>query len=372
MKVLLAPDSFKGCLSSKEVCEALEKGIKEFSKDIDVMQFPSSDGGEGFCDCMRNIFGGEIVRLAVSYPLGNRGASSFVYNRDTKTAYIELASASGLMLVREEERDIMNSSTYGTGELMREAVRIGAKTLVVGLGGSATNDCGIGILSALGMRFYDANGNELPPIAKSLDKVCKADKNQLLDLSNIKIVAACDVKNPLCGINGAAEVFSRQKGASEEEVKLLDAALLSFAQVMGIDPSLQGAGAAGGVGAAILSVLGGKYVSGASLLLDSSIFATALKGTDVLITGEGNTDAQTAYGKLVSVVLEAAHKYKIYSYVVSGGLSQGYEALRSLGVREFYSLVDDNHPIEYCLKNAKEMISEKAYTIFESMKKVSS
>lgn len=368
MNILLAPDSFKGCLTSVEVCRALANGIKEYSKDVNIMQFPSSDGGEGFCDCMRNIFGGELIEREVSFPLGNRGLAGFAFNSDKKTAFVELAAASGLALVPASERNVLLSSTFGTGELICEAVSLGAKRIFVGLGGSATNDCGIGMLAALGMRFYDSRGDQLEPVAASLPLVSYADKSSLLDFSGIDIVAACDVKNPLCGVNGAAEVFSRQKGASEKEVAFLDKAARNFAKVLNIDPDIGGSGAAGGVGAAVLSVLGGRYVSGASLLVDSCEFQKALSDADIVITGEGNTDAQTAFGKLVGVVVNAAREKNVRAFVVSGGLSDGYEALYSLGAEQMISLSDEKHDREYCIKNARRLLFEKA---FELMKQIS-
>lgn len=341
----------------------MSEGVKKHSENIEVMQFPSSDGGEGFCDCMRNIFGGEVIKAYVTYPLGDKGEASFVYLSETKTAYVELASASGLMLVPEENRNIMQSSTKGTGELIKKAIDSGAKTIVLGLGGSATNDCGMGLLYALGMRFLDSAGFELKPIAANLGKVQYVVKQNFVDASGIKFVAACDVKNPLCGKNGAANVFARQKGASDEDVEFLDKAVLHFARKLNIDPELSGAGAAGGVGAAVLSVLNGEYVSGASLLVNSDKFKTALSQADVLITGEGNTDSQTACGKLVSVVASSAKAQGVKTVVVSGGLSKGYEVLRDFGVAEFRSLMDKVGNLEYCLAHAKELITEIAFEL---------
>ena len=363
MNVLLAPDSFKGCLTSSEVCAAMEKGIKQADKSINVLRFPSSDGGEGFCDCMRNIYGGNTIESEVTWPLGDRGKARFIYNSITKTAYIELASASGLMLVPKEKRNILNSSTLGTGELIKNAMDIGAKTIVVGLGGSATNDCGMGLLYALGMRFLDSAGFELKPAARSMARVSYVVKDKMVDISAVNFVAACDVKNILCGENGAAEIFSRQKGASEEEVAFLDKAAARFANVLGIDSNLQGAGAAGGVGAAMLSVLNAKYVSGASLLVSSPSFQSALRKADLLITGEGNTDAQTAFGKLVSVVLASAKTKNVKAVVLSGGLSDGYEKLREHGAMAFYSLTESGYDVDYCIAHAAELISDVANRI---------
>ena len=363
MRVMLAPDSYKGCLTSKEVCAAITEGIKNVSDSIDVVQFPSSDGGEGFCDCMRNIYGGDFIKREVTYPLGNRGFAEFVLNKETKTAFIELASASGLPLVPKEERNILVANTYGTGELICEAINLGATNIVIGLGGSATNDCGIGMLSAMGMRFLDEDGYDLIPRPTSMNFVKNVDKSKMIDLAGVKFTAACDVKNPLCGKNGAAEVFSRQKGASEDEVALLDAWARSFASALGIDPELSGSGAAGGVGAAVLSVLGGTYVSGASLLVNSDGFKNALACSDLLITGEGNSDYQTAYGKLVSVVVSSAKEAGVKSVVLSGGLSDGYEALYDIGVEECFSLVSEKYSVDYCIAHAYELLTVKAQEI---------
>lgn len=356
MNILLAPDSYKGCLTSQEVCDAIEKGIKKANNNAKVMQFPSSDGGEGFCDCMRRLFGGEIIKREVTYPLGDKGYAEFVFVDETKTAYIELASASGLPLVPKEKRDVLKASTVGTGELIKAALQLGASTIYVGLGGSATNDCGMGLLYALGMRFLDSAGFELKPCGKSLARVSYVVKSNMPDLSDVKFIAACDVKNTLCGENGAAQVFSRQKGATDEQVAFLDKAALHFARVIGIDPELLGAGAAGGVGGAMLSVLGAEYISGASLLVNSEQFKRALASSDLLITGEGNTDSQTACGKLVSVVLESAKQNGVPAVVLSGGLSDGYETLRKNGASMFCSLLESGHELDYCIEHAYELI----------------
>lgn len=368
MRVLLAPDSYKGCLTSKEVCAAMTEGIKRFSKDIDVVQFPSSDGGEGFCDCMRNLYGGTIEKREVTYPLGDRGFTEFVFVSDTKTAFIELASASGLPLVPKEKRNILRAYTYGTGELICEAVKLGAKKIVIGLGGSATNDCGIGMLSAMGARFLTEDGYDLLPYPTSLEQVSRIDKSNMIDLTGIEFVAACDVKNPLCGVNGAAEVFSRQKGATDDEVRYLDAAALSFANALGIDPDLSGSGAAGGVGAAVLSVLGGSYVSGASLLVDSNAFKNAISTSDLVITGEGNSDAQTTFGKLVSVVATSAKNFGVKTFVLSGGLSDGYETLYDIGVSKCFSLTNNQYSVEYCIEHAYDLLVERTYQAVSSFR----
>lgn len=367
MNILVAPDSFKGCLTSNEVCSAISMGAIKAHPNVKIMQIPSSDGGEGFCVSMKQIFGGEWIKREVTFPLGNKGIASYVYNNKNNTAYIELASAAGLSLVAKEERNPLSSTTYGVGELILSAISLGAKNIVVGLGGSATNDCGIGILSALGMRFLDKDGNALSPIPISLPKIYSVDNSQMINLSGVKFTAACDVRNPLCGNDGAAEVYARQKGASDLDVQLLDSYALRFADILGIDPNIEGAGAAGGVGAALLSVLGATYVSGAALLTSSDYFQNAIKMADVVITGEGNTDKQTLCGKLVSVVANAANVYNVPVVVLSGGLSDGYNKLSRYGVKSFYSLKKENMSLEYCINNAYDLLVKEAELIVREL-----
>ncbi|MBE6692731.1 MAG: glycerate kinase [Ruminococcaceae bacterium] len=356
MKILLAPDSFKGCLSSSEVCRALERGIRGFDSAIEIIQFPSSDGGEGFCDCMLNLFGGDIIKREVTSPIGERVSARYGYNKETDTAFIELALAAGLHFVDDDSPSILKRNTFGVGELIKDAVALGAKKIIMGLGGSATNDCGIGILSALGVKFFDKDGCDLEPIPINLNKIVSVDKTEMIDLSGISIVAACDVKNPLCGENGAAKVFAKQKGASAEEIEFLDEAALQFSKQLEINPDGVGYGAAGGVGMALVEFLGASYVSGAELLVDSQSFQNALEGADLLITGEGNSDSQTINGKLVSVVVSAAKAKNVDSIVISGGLSKGYEALYSLGAKDCYALCERDEDRKFSIYHAPELL----------------
>lgn len=368
MNILIAPDSFKGSLTSQQVCDAISSGAITAEPNVNIKQIPSSDGGEGFCSSMKAIFGGDWHSREVTFPLGEKNSASFVYNLPSKTAYIEFAAASGLCLVEKDKRDVMQSTTYGVGELIRYSVEIGAKEIVVGLGGSATNDGGLGILSALGMRFFDKNGCELPPVAKSLAAISSFDASSVIDLSGIHIVAACDVNNPLCGEFGASRVYAKQKGANDEEIQFLDQALLSYSKILGIDPNVNGSGAAGGAGAALISVLGADYVSGAQLVTRSKVFREALLWADFVITGEGNTDVQTSYGKLVGEVALAAKDMGVPVIVLSGGISEGYEVLRSMGVSEFYSLSEMGYDKEYCIKNAFQLLKEKSFDIIRNNK----
>jgi len=361
MKILLCPDSYKGCLSSSEVCAAMTEGIIKANPNAEILQYPSSDGGEGFCDCMINLYGGVRVSREVTYPMGNKGTAGFIYNKNTSTAYIELATAAGLNLVEPEKRNILHATTYGVGELISHAVDLGAVNIIIGLGGSATNDYGIGMLAALGAVFIDKNGYFVAPYAENIESINCINTDNMLDFTGINIVAACDVKNPLCGEYGAARVFAKQKGATQLEIEYLDRIAQQFCNRLNIDVNKQGYGAAGGIGMAIIEFLNGTYVSGASLLINSESFSTALQSADLVITGEGNTDAQTANGKLVSEVAKTAKVKNVPVYVLSGGLSAGYEKLYDLGVTKCFSLAEDGYDIDYCIKNAYELIRDRIH-----------
>ncbi len=369
MRILLSPDSFKGCLSSVEVCSAISEGIKKANPDIEIMQYPSSDGGEGFCDCMKNIFGGSMIKKEVTYPMGDKGPAEFLFNEASKTAYIELASAAGLHLVPKDKRNIFEATTYGVGELICEAIELGLENIIIGIGGSATNDCGIGMLSAMGAVLVDQKGYYMVPCAEHMNDIKFIDTGNMIDTSNVRFIAACDVKNPLCGKNGAAAVFAKQKGANDIEAEWLDYAALSLSNAIGIDPFKEGYGAAGGVGMALMEFLNAQYVSGASLMVNSDSYQNALKSADLVITGEGNTDAQTVNGKLVSVVATEAKKNNKPVIVISGGLGDGYEVLYDIGVDKFCSLTEDIDDVEYCIAHAYELLSKKAEDLIRTIMK---
>ncbi len=357
--ILVAPDSYKGCLSSEEVGRAIERGIKRARADAEVIRFSASDGGEGFCECMRGIFGGDMVSREATYPDNTRGSASFLFCAASESAYIETASASGLTLVAPERRDILRATTLGTGELIKAAAELGAKRITIGLGGSATNDCGMGILHALGCRFYGAEGEELFPCGASLIKTKSADLSALKNLRGIKFKAACDVNNPLCGPDGAAFVFAPQKGADAGAVEALDKGALNFASVTGIDTETPGAGAAGGCGGALISLLGAEYESGAELLVNSRAFSEALQKCSAVFTGEGKTDLQTSHGKLVAVVAEKAKTFGKPVYVVSGAVEE-HETLEASGVTACFAATPHEMPLEEAFRRAPELVSAAA------------
>lgn len=362
-KIVIAADSYKGCLSSERVCAAMRSGISRASPDAETKVFPSSDGGEGFCDCMKHLFGGIEISREVTFPDGRRGEAVYLLADNGKKAYIELASASGLCLVPRGKKDIMTATTFGTGELIKDAAARGAREIVVGLGGSATNDCGIGLLAALGMRFFDARGNELPPIPVSMPLISKVDEKDFIGLENIGITAACDVRNPLCGRNGAARVYAKQKGASETQIDLLELAAERLASLVGFDKAAEGAGAAGGTGFALMRFLHAEYVSGASLLVGSREFRESLKDASLVMTGEGHTDSQTGEGKLVNEIALAAKENRVPVAVLSGGISGDIRNLYSNGVTAVFSICKAPSALGYCIENASALITDAAENI---------
>lgn len=289
-KYVLAIDSFKGCLTSREANQAAAEGIKSIYPDAEILQVPVSDGGEGFVEAFHSAIGGEIQELTVNDPLMRPVVAHYLL-KDT-TAVIEIAQASGLPLLTKEERNPLIATSYGTGELVVDAVRKGAKHLLVGLGGSATSDAGIGMIRALVDAFTN-NGTW----------------EDIKELKNISFTIASDVKNPLCGENGAAHVFGPQKGASPEDVLTLDNRARAFAEAsakhFGYDRSaMEGAGAAGGLGYAFLQYMGAECKSGIQLLLETIHFDEMVKDADLVITGEGSSDHQTLMGKLPVGILE--------------------------------------------------------------------
>lgn len=290
VKIVTAIDSFKGCLTSREANQATAEGIRSVCPDAEIVQVPVSDGGEGFVEAFHSAIGGDIQELTVNDPLMRPVVAKYLLKGTT--AVIEIAQASGLPLLKKEERNPLITSSYGTGELVADAVLKGAKHIIVGLGGSATSDAGIGMIRALVKIF-----------------VKKGTWDDIKELKNVLFTIASDVKNPLCGENGAAHVFGPQKGATQEDVITLDQQARRFAEAsakhFGFDRSkMKGAGAAGGLGYAFLQYLGAEFKSGIQLLLETIHFEEMVKDADLVITGEGSSDRQTLMGKLPMGILE--------------------------------------------------------------------
>ena len=324
-KILIAADSFKGSLSSAEVARAAALGVRRALPGCEAVGIPVADGGEGFTDAMLAACGGERHSLTVSDPLGRPVKAAYGILPDG-TAVIETAAASGLPLLAPEERNPLLTSTSGTGELIRDALDRGCRNVLLGLGGSATHDAGTGLLSALGFRFLDTSGQVLRGCGANLERIRTIDRSAIYPaLGSVRFTAACDVQTRFCGPEGAAATFAPQKGADTDAVTLLERGTASFADVIarsrphsGLD--LPGSGAAGGLGGALAALLGARLESGIDLVLDAAGFDALLQDADLVITGEGRIDAQTASGKAVWGVLKRARRAGVPVVAICGRL----------------------------------------------------
>ena len=357
MKIVIASDSFKGSLASIEVAQSIEMGIFDVFPSCDVVKVAVADGGEGTMDALCQTLGGRFIRIPVQDPIGRTIFASYVILEDGNTAVLEMSSASGLTLLTPAERNPMLTSTYGTGQLIDDAIGRGCRRFLVGIGGSATNDAGMGMLTALGYRFLDAEGNELSGAGASLSKVCGIDCSGVSQaVRDSEFIVACDVDSPLYGPDGAAYVFAPQKGADPDMVKALDDGLRHYADVVasytGKIPmhggpsctgetsimkdaaSMPGAGAAGGLGYAFVAFFGARLQRGVDMVLDAVGFDSIIEGADLVITGEGRIDAQTLTGKTPYGVLQRASRQNIPVIALAGSValddSSGFTAIRQI------------------------------------------
>lgn len=329
MRILFALDSFKGCLTSAEACAAAAAGAEPGDE---IRCIPVSDGGEGLVDVLIGATGGQRISVRVHGPLFEEREAEYGLSQDGGFAMVEVAAASGLPLVPPESRNPLHTTSYGTGELVADALRRGARRIVLGLGGSATNDAGLGLLQALGFRLLDGEGRELPPGATGSDLSKVAAMERPTDLPEFSLLAPCDVRAPLYGPDGAAHVFAPQKGASPEDVEVLDAGLRKVAEVFErlaggtgrpraeLVAKAPGSGAAGGIGAALLACLGARLVPGIDMVLDAVGLDKALHGADWIVTGEGRSDKQTLMGKVPAGIAERAKRAGVRVALLSGGL----------------------------------------------------
>ncbi len=320
MKILVAPDKFKGSITSPDACSALRAGIEAIGSH-EVLTFPMADGGDGFATVMAAYAGARERHCQVVDALDRPITATYFMDASGTTAIMELAAASGLALINEQDRNIMDSSTTGTGLMIRHAIDAGAKTIIVGIGGSATNDGGMGILHALGVQFMDEAGRHLPPAARSLPQVKEIIIPEPLPAIHFRL--AVDVVNPLTGPRGAAAVYGPQKGATEEDVIFLDAGLKSYAEVLErstgrVIDGIGGLGAAGGVPAGMSAVLDVEMLKGADMVVKASGFVAALKGADLVITGEGKMDEQSWQGKLTGRIADLAMEHGVTCVAVCG------------------------------------------------------
>lgn len=368
MKIVIAPDSFKGSLTALEVANAMEEGLRKYSKDFIIEKIPMADGGEGTVESLVALTSGELITVKVKDPLMREIKGFYGLLGDKKTAVIEMAAASGLPLLKENERNPLIASTYGTGQLIKDALDRGCKTFIIGIGGSATNDGGTGMLKALGVKFLKEDNKELKDGAIELSELCKIDMTdfdkRILDC-NIKI--ACDVENTLCGENGASFIFGPQKGADEKLVKTLDDNLYHYGKVLestfGIDViNIPGSGAAGGLGAAFI-VIKGKLERGIDIIIKESKLSEKLRDADLVFTGEGKIDYQTKFGKTPFGVASEAKKRNIPVIALAGGIGEGTDTLYELGFDGIFSIVDKPMTLDEAIKNGSELVKEATYRI---------
>lgn len=358
-KVVIAIDSLKGCLTSEEAGIAAVKGIKAVFPDCETLLFPVADGGEGMLDLLISATQGQYRTLTAHGPLMEPIQGRYGISGDGQTALIEMAAVSGLPLVPEGKRNPMLTTTYGTGELIRDALERGCRRFIVGIGGSATNDAGLGMLQALGFRFLDKRGNRLGTGGQILSQVAAIDTSAAHPaLREAHFTVACDVHNPFCGPDGAAYVFAPQKGADSGMVQALDEGMQALSQVIisatGKDISgVPGAGAAGGMGGGFLAFLDAELKPGIRLMLDALDFGRKIKGADLIFTGEGRADRQTAMGKVPSGILEEARKQHIPVIVLAGSIADT-ELMNRAGFQGVFSIA----PGPVSLENA--MIPEVA------------
>lgn len=374
MRIVVAPDSFKGSVSAVGTANAMEKGIKAVFPDAEVIKVPIADGGEGTVEALVTATNGQIIYQDVVGPLGDIIQSYWGILGDGKTAVIEMASASGLPLVPNDKKDPRITTTYGTGELIKAALAKGLEKIIIGIGGSATNDGGCGMAQALGGKFLDAEGYELPYGGAALVKLERVDLTGLDErLTNAEIIVACDVDNPLCGPKGATAVYGPQKGASPEMIGQLDAALKHFAgkaaDATGKDVAeYPGAGAAGGLGAGLLFFSNAALRPGVEIILETTGFESLVKSAQLVITGEGRTDFQTAFGKAPVGVAKLAKKYNVPTLCLSGGLGQGYEDVLEQGIDGLMSTVPGPMSLDECIEHGAEFIEMGAKRLCQMVK----
>ena len=366
MRIIAAPDSFKGSLSAVEVAAAIEAGVLAAAPDAVVVRLPVADGGEGTLDALVNATGGRKISRRVTGPLGDPVEAALGVLGDGETAVVEMAAASGLTLVPSHLRNPLLTTTYGTGELVRAALGAGVTKIVVGVGGSATNDGGAGAMQALGVRLLDAEGCDLPPGGASLLNLSSIDlSNVVFPRRGVEVKVACDVTNTLLGPEGASVVYGPQKGATPEMVRLLDKALERYAQVihrlLSKDiANLRGAGAAGGLAAGLAAFLDAELVPGAGLVLETVRFDDALCGADLVITGEGRIDRQTLYGKTISTVVEHARAQNVPVIALAGSIGEGSEGLYDVGVAEMCEIAGPGITEEESMRRGAELVADAA------------
>jgi glycerate kinase len=366
MKIVLAPDKFKGSLTGLQFCYAVQKGLLKVIPDTEIVFLPMADGGDGTIEVVNYYLNGNLVRLEVKNPLFQNCLASYLYASDSRIAFIEMAEASGLKLLKSSELDCKNTTTFGTGQLILDAIERGTKEIILGIGGSATNDCGIGMATALGYRFLDEKSVEVLPIGANLSLIKTLDDSHVhKSLNNVKFKIACDVTNPLYGKNGAAYAYGEQKGATKEDIQLLDKGLEDFSKVLDTkfnikSQDVKGGGAAGGMGIATKVFLKGDLISGITLMKALAQFEKHIENTDWIITGEGKLDEQTLSGKTIHGIIDEAKQHQIKVAVLCGKLDLNRNQLEEFGIHYADDVLSKAKHFEDAMTNSADYITKMA------------
>ncbi len=367
LKIVIALNAFKGSLTAWEASNAVEEGLMKGMRTApEILKLPMADGGDGTVDALVRATGGEVFSKRVTGPLGAPVTAEYGILGDGETAVIEMALASGIALLKDGERAPLSATTYGTGELIKEVLDRDCRRLVIGIGGSATNDGGAGMAEALGVKFLDDDNREIGRGGGALHRLRHIDASGIdRRVFDLKIVIASDVTNPLCGPEGASRVYGPQKGASEEEVEELDRALINYSRVILKDlkkdvKDKPGAGAAGGLGAGLTAFLDAEMRSGIEIVMDAVGFHEALAGASLVITGEGRIDLQTAYGKAPGEIAAVCREMGVPVIAVCGALEDGIDALYDKGFTSFLPIAKAPCTLRYAMENAYPMLSDAA------------
>lgn len=368
-KYVVAPDSFKESMTAKEVCDAMEKGIKKADSAAEVIKVPMADGGEGTVDSLVDATNGQRVIVEVTGPLGNKISAYYGILGNGTTAVIEMAKASGLEIVEKKKRNPMITTTFGTGELIRDALDHNVKEIIIGLGGSSTNDGGSGMAQALGAKLLDQNNHQISFGGGNLDKLDKIDISNLDSrLQDVKIILASDVTNPLIGKDGASRVFGSQKGATPEMVEKLENNLQHYAKIIKRDlnkdvASVSGAGAAGGLGAGLMAFTTCKMRQGVDIAIEVTKLEEKVKSADYIFTGEGGTDFQTKFGKTPYGVAKLGKKYHKPVISLAGYLGEGIDSLYSEGFTAIFGIIPGACDLSTALKNGPSNVARTTKNI---------
>lgn len=369
MRVIAAPDSFKGSLSAGALCSAIDKGVRKVFPQADILQLPMADGGEGTIDSMVHALNGEVRTVSVTDPLGRDVIAKYGVLRNGLTAVIEMAQASGLPLLKPQEYNPKVTSTYGTGMLIKHCLDEGFREILIGLGGSATNDAGAGMMKALGMEFLDSAGCRLPEGGIHLKSLHHIDDSALDErIQKTTFILASDVTNPLCGDQGASAVFGPQKGANPADVVALDSALRRYAEVLeqqlGFETGTPGSGAAGGTGASAIAFLEADMRSGIELVMDYYRFDSELCESDLVITGEGRIDHQTSAGKVISGICKRANRQRVPVIALCGSVQLNGEEMTQLGLTACFPIANGPCSLKMALRHTAIWTEERTEQIF--------